>query len=299
MSLGAFLETAAIAASSQGLELRWQLHRPLDELRPCIHVQLQPTQFDAVDPLISAITERTVHRRPLSTSAITADQWMSLERALPAGYALRRFSDWTGRWNWARLLWANAGLRLRLPEAYPTHRSIIEWGARYSNDRIPDLALGASALTLFLMRHALVSWQRVDLLNRWLAGTVMPRLEMDLLPALACGAHIAIVADQEPIGVAGYIEAGRAVQRFWLKATTLGIQHQPSVTPLVFARYLRERRQFTADLALQALAERNCTQLAQLLNGDDARTVWLGRLGHGAPANTRSLRLPLCELIHR
>ena len=36
------------------------------------------------------------------------------------------------------------------------------------------------------------------------------------------------------------------MQRFWLTATSLGLQFQPEYTPLVFARYARERRPFAA-----------------------------------------------------
>lgn len=298
LSLGAFVETAAIAASSQGLALHWRLREPLNEALPCIDLHVQQSQSITADPLVNAITLRSVHRRSLSTAAIEDWQWERLQQSMPPGYVLRRFEGWAARWDWARLLWANAGLRLRLPEAYSTHCAIIEWHARHSKDRIPDLALGASPLTLLLMRHALVSWRRVDFLNRWLAGTFMPRVELDLLPALACGAHMAIVADRAPGGVGDHVEAGRAVQRFWLTATTLGLQHQPAATPLVFARYVRERRCFTSNSELHALAERNSVRLAELLGCDNVRTVWLGRLGHGAPADARSMRLSVDELAH-
>ena len=86
-------------------------------------------------------------------------------------------------------------------------------------------------------------------------------------------------------------------KRFWLAATQLGLQHQPAATPLVFARYLRERTYFTANSRELALAAKLASRLDELLGGRTDRTVWLGRIGHGAPALARSTRLPLQDLM--
>ena len=45
------------------------------------------------------------------------------------------------------------------------------------------------------MRWGLQSWDRVKMLNRFFAGTWLPRLQMDLLTGLRCAAHFVIVAD--------------------------------------------------------------------------------------------------------
>src|SRR5207302_8395056 len=107
--------------------------------------------------------------------------------------------------------------------------------------------LGASAPTLILMRWAMASWGRIAFLNRYLAGTLAPRIELDLLPGLACAAHCVLVAQRAPGVLEDYVATGRALQRFWLTATSLGLQFQPGYTPLVFARYAREHRTFTAN----------------------------------------------------
>ncbi len=70
-----------------------------------------------------------------------------------------------------------------------------------------------------LMRWAMAKWERIAFLNRYLGGTVAPRVEMDLLPGLLCGAHFAIVARTQPAGIDDRLAAGGAVQRFWLSAT--------------------------------------------------------------------------------
>lgn len=94
-----------------------------------------------------------------------------------------------------------------------------------------------------------------------------------------------------------HVAGGRAVQRFWLAATQQGLQHQPAATPLVFARYLRDRVAFTTNGRELALAAKLASRLDELLGGHTGQTVWLGRIGHGSPAPARSVRLPLQDLM--
>lgn len=68
----------------------------------------------------------------------------------------------------ARLLFANAEIRLTTPEAYEVHKSIIEWNAQISGDRIPDRAVDLDPVALRAMRWAMHSRERVKFLNTWM-----------------------------------------------------------------------------------------------------------------------------------
>ncbi len=152
-------------------------------------------------------------------------------------------------------------------------------------------------LGLLLMRWAMHSWQRVNWLNRYMAGTWLPRLQLDLVPALFCATHFMIVARKEPQTVEDFVAAGRSLQRFWLTATKLGIQLQPEMTPLIFNWYVKAGRPCsdTAGIQEQMLElQQNLTALchpAVLKN-----TSFMGRLGYGKAAQSRSLRLKLQDL---
>lgn len=298
ISLGALIETAAIAASRHGLVLHSRCRPGLAESRPTFDIRLSPTPGLLVDPLWRAIPERSVQRRALSRRPLTAQQRQTLQAAVGPDYELLWFEG-RQRWDWARLLWANAGLRLRLPEAFETHRSVIEWDARFSKTCIPDQALGIDSMTIAIMRGAMASWSRVEFMNRWLGGTLMPRVLMDWVPALACAAHMAMLAKTPPTSTDDYVASGRAVQRFWLCTTQLGLQHQPAATPLVFSRYVREGRTFTAHAGKRQLAESLATKLDQMLDRRADRAVWLGRIGSGQRAESRSVRRPLKDLLIR
>lgn len=296
LSVGALIETAAIAASAHGLALAVQRRAGSPDDKPIWDVRFQADKTLPASPLLPWITQRSVQRLPLSTRALDAETLAALESAVGPGYAVRWFAGAAQRRRWAGMLWRNAGLRLRLPEAFETHRSVIEWNAQFSDDRIPDQALGVDGGTVRLMRWGMASWHRVDFMNRWLGGTIVPRLLMDVRPALACAAHLAIVAKVAPLTVEDQMSAGRAVQRFWLTATSLGLQHQPSMTPLIFARYVREDRAFTAHTPSRETALQVARELDDMLGSDAPRAVWLGRLGHGPAAQARSRRQALRQL---
>ena len=200
----------------------------------------------------------------------------------------------------ARLAAMNAKIRLTIREAYEVHRAVIAWNSSTSDDRMPDASLGADPLTLAVMRRAMVSWERVHFLNRYAAGTLAPRLSLDLLPGVRCSAHFALIAPKEPLNIVDRVNAGRAVQQLWLTATKLGLQMQPSYTPLVFARYFREGRRFTTSADAYPTAAKVNARLNQLLGQERAvRTVFLGRIGPARNVVGRSLRLPMEQLMYQ
>ena len=297
LSLGGLLETMAIAASTFQCATHVTRHTDAPAERPTFSVELVHDDYLEADPLASFILPRSVQRLPLSRRPLTVLQKAALTAALPAGYRLQ-WLEGKQRTAAAGLMFRNAKLRLTMPEAHQVHQSVIEWNAHHSTDRIPDRALGVDRYTARLMRWIMHDWRRVEFFNTWLAGTVAPRVQMDLLPGLACAAHFVLSAPVRPHRTDDYIAAGRAMQRFWLTATAQQLQLQPEITPLIFSRYVREGRVFSGTPGMQERAAALARQGEQLVGKLDWDTaVFMGRIGAGPPAQARSLRRPLHELI--
>jgi len=300
LSHGALLETIALAATRFGCRATDAVVDEDARGNVSYDVRLEPSaQRTAEDPLVPFIEKRSVQRRPMRTTPLSAGQKDALQRAA-AGFTVLWFESVAKRRRIALLNARNAHIRLTIPEAYAVHKAVIEWHARTSVDRLPDASLGADPLLLATMRFAMGNWRRVDLMNRFAGGTLLPRLLLDFLPGMMCSAHFALVAPSAPRTPADFVDAGRAVQRLWLTATQCGLQMQPSYTPLVFARYAREARAFTTSARASAEAMVVAQQLDDALGRSNAaNAVFLGRLGpassQAAPA--RSLRLPLDRLI--
>jgi len=296
ISLGALLETIAIAASAHGVRTEVVRRADSAEHRPLFDVRLVPDAAVTPSPLIAAITLRSVQRRPMKTRPLTASEKERLEQAVGDGYEIQWLEGLRVKFRTARMMFDNAKLRLTMPEAYEVHRRIIHWGVERSADRVPDQALGVGAATLRLMKWAMASWSRLSLMNT-LMGTWAPRLQMDLIPGIACAAHFVIKAKTRPQTIDDYVAAGRAVQRFWLTLTHLGLVMQPEMTPLIFSRYVMEGRHFTHAQNLHGRAARLQRQTARLIFDKAAFPVYMGRLGAGPIARARSERRPLEELL--
>ena len=299
IALGALLENIRMAASGFGCRADIVRRPGTPEERPTYDVVLVDDPTVSADRLLPYIRTRCVQRRSMTTRPLTRREREALSSAVGPGYRVHWIEGWAGRWRAATLMYRNAKIRLTMPEAFEVHRSIIEWNARYSRDRIPDQAVGLDPVTTRLMRWVLGSWRRVEFFNRYLGGTLLPRLQLDLLPGIRCAAHFAIVADAPLASLDDYVAAGAAVQRFWLTAARLGLHLQPEITPLVFARYIREGRRFTAreSLLQQAAALRG--ELERLLQpGSLERVAFLGRIGFSTRPAARSLRLSLDELTY-
>lgn len=297
ISLGALIETIAIAASGFGLRADAQRRNEMPEDCPTFDVQFVPDPTLRASELIAAIPERSVQRRPFSSRRLTDAERSALEASVAPGFSLQWHEDVAARWRMARLMFHNAKLRLTMHEAYLMHRDIIHWDRRFSADRVPDQALGADPIALRLMRWAMHDWARVQFLNRWLAGTWLPRLQMDLVPGLMCAAHFVLLCERPPQAIDDYVAGGAQVQRLWLTATRLGLQHQPEITPLVFARYVRDDLAFTTSPQAVALAKRVAARAEAVIGPDIARAVWIGRIGEAARASSRSVRRTLRDLL--
>ncbi len=297
---GALLETMRIAASGFSLDAQWVILTDGDDRHPVYDVRLTPNDKLERDPLFARIESRTVQRRPMKTTALTNEQRNSLVNSTGPGFRVQWMESAGERWEVARLLWYSAGIRLTCPEAYPVHNSIIEWRAKFSKDRIPEQAVGVDPGTARLMEWALRSWDRVSFLNRYLLGTVMPRLQLDLIPAFCCAAHALIQPLRTPKQLSDWVNLGVAVQRFWLSATHLGLHLQPQMTPVIFRWYARSKREFSATPSIADKSIRLASQFEHLFQASPEDNFgFFARVGTSLPPSSRSIRMELQQLMRR
>jgi hypothetical protein len=298
MAHGALLETLRLAATRFGLQAEWSLRSNSPDNAPIYDVTLSPADIQE-DPLVRHIESRSVQRRAMRTIPLSEMQKNALIAAVGDGYTLRFFESFTERFAVARLLWQSAGIRLTCPEAYPVHRDIIEWNARYSTDRIPDQAVGVDPLTTKLMRWVMQRWERVDFFNRYLGGTIIPRVQLDFIPALACASHV-LMRPTRPVEFPDPVRAGIALQRLWLTATSLGLHLQPEMTPLIFRWYARSRKTFSTLPRIENQTHTLATRFENLAGTQESDSFsFFCRMGHSIPPHSRSIRKKLNELISK
>jgi hypothetical protein len=87
ISMGALLETIAIAASAQGLRADAVRRADSPIERPVFDVRFSPDANVQPSHLLDAIKKRSVQRRPMRTRPLTADEKRELEAAVGPGFA--------------------------------------------------------------------------------------------------------------------------------------------------------------------------------------------------------------------
>lgn len=300
MAHGALLETMRIAASAVGLAMSWRAESDSEWRRIKYIVTFTQSPEIETDRLSQFVEQRTVQRRPMKMTSLSPAQRKALDVAAGDGFTVQLFENLSERKAIAKLLWDNAHIRLTCPEAFPVHQSIIEWGAQYSKDRIPEQAVGVDPVTAKLMRWVMQSWRRVEFFNRYLMGTVAPRIQLDFLPALMCAAHLLIKPKVKPSCLEDWVALGSAMQRVWLTTTFLGLHLQPQMTPVIFRWYARAGRRFSAGPEFAERALSLAQQFERIAGASEQQPFgFFCRIGVSPIPQSRSVRLGLDELLSR
>lgn len=302
ISLGILLETIEIAAAEEGVLVSFERREEEPDSKPVFDVFLEADENIQPNPLFPYITERSVQRRAMSMSSLTLSEKQQLEDAVaPLGLQVVWFGRWSEKIKISRLLFKEFAIRLKLPETYDLHHDMLEFGAKYSTDKVPDHSLGLDFMTLKFMKWTMKSRERMNIFGSLPGGHVMPGIEITWLPGLFCATHYVLLAEQPPKSSDDYIhQIGRGMQKIWLTATKLGLLMQPEMTTLSLARYIREGKTFTSATSVQLGTETLSEELTQLIGKNNIdNAVLMGRFGRGKFPQGRSLRLPLDKLMYQ
>lgn len=296
IAAGMLVETIAIAATHFGWRTNWAFVDGSDGW--VIDVAFSPDPAVAADPLAPAITTRSVDRRPYRRAHLTEDEKSALSETLPSELEIRWLESRKERWAITRLNMRAAGIRLTNRDAFKSHQKVIKFGEPYARRGMPVEALGLDAFGRVMLSWMGKKWWRTALINRLLGGTLIARLQLDLVQGLNCGAHFAVRwrDGRTAPSAEDLVNAGRAWQRFWLTAERRGLVSQPGFAPLIFAYYGGAGDE--APPGAGGGASQRLNWRAHAVLGEPGAVAFLGRIGRPrSPAGARSLRLPLNALM--
>ncbi len=298
LTIGFFIETFKIAAQHFKYRTDWT-YESVGPKSHKIHFKITKDELLEENPLFSLIKIRSVNRFAYKTTALTEKQKELLAASLGEHLTIRWFENFSQRLTMTRLTALATNIRLSIKETYATHKHMIDFKNNFSPDRVPIKAAGLSLPTQKLMEFSLKSWERVDFMNKFLGAAVVPQLEMDLFPGILCAGHYIIEwkNPKDTDDILKILAAGEAVQRFWLVLTQLGFAMQPSIAPIAFAYYSKNKIAFTQNLAMQKIADKLANKLEKIVPINNI--VFMGRVG--MPPTTlqipRSVRKELKDII--
>ncbi|WP_016957038.1 hypothetical protein [Catenovulum agarivorans] len=253
------------------------------------------------DPLYEQLKIRTVQRKPMGTYPLTGEEKHLLENELAESFSIKWLESDSDKKQVASLMFGNAHTRYAMKEGYEVHSKIIDFskeGFVKSKTKLPAMSLGISLLWVKLTQLTLSSWPLFHFVEKYMAGTLVPRYLMEYQTAIQSSAHFILLKDEPVKCNQDYIEVGKNLIRFWLKASQLGLGFQPEHTPVIFSELLRNQVQFTQDQRALSNAVKMEAQFRQFV-GDEAvnKAVYMGRLGRSDLPSSRSVRKSLAELL--
>ncbi|MGK2907457.1 MAG: nitroreductase [Desulfuromonadales bacterium] len=294
---GALLENLTLVAAEEGFSAEVSLFP--ESTHPDLVAQVHlVARAHSREPLVKAIDKRCTNRGRFEGGELGVAQQQTLV-ACAEGYpgarivlsaersaqdqlaAVAAKNDW--------LVFANRPLHQFLFEQ--VRWTMAEAGRTRDGLDIATLGLGKADRLAF---PSLRCWPLVNLLNYFgLAGMIGRKAEQHCRASAGLGAII--VAGSRP---EDYVLGGRAMERVWLHATTLGLQFQPYAGIAFLLQQLREG-------ATNGLTEKSTVVLRQVqtdvrqllgLTGNEV-VIMFFRVGAGRASSTRSLRLALKDIL--
>jgi len=289
---GALLENLAIAAP--GLGLRAEIRLFPDPAAPEQVAEVVFTEGGtAGDPLSYWIERRCTNRKKYVPIPLTEFQRRELAAAPGDGAAAQvHLVHEPGE---VRVL---AGLLAKNDRLVFENRNLhaflfdhLRWSdeeARRTGDGmdIKTLELAPPDRLAFpLLKH----WPLVGFLNRLGLTRLIEHTALKLLGSSAGIAGVSL-PDLEP---ATLVTGGRAMQRFWLQATALGLAVQPVAGVALLVQRLRSGNNDELDEAQRALVTEVGAGLDGAFGSAGRHLVMCFRLGTSAPPSARALRRPV------
>jgi hypothetical protein len=296
VALGAAAENISLSSSSYGYRAEVQCFPEGNESDTIARVQFFPGAEP--DPLAAAIFERCINRRPYKRSGIPSTEVISrLTREIKPypGIGIRWIADTKGLKELGRIASRGDRLLFENPKVHDYLFSTIRWNqdeAEKTRDGMPITSLELKGLDA-LMFPMLKSWALVRCLNPFGLSRIAAAKNGKLFRSSSAAGLITV----REISPRAFLDAGRAFQRAWLRATVEKLSFQP-MTGFV----LLQLRCHTGDLnglapAQVKLLTSTDKQISKLFATEAGETpALLFRIGEAQAPSSRTLRKKLSEI---
>ena len=289
VSHGAVIENIVIIAKQRGLTTKVQI---LPDEKDCTAKIEFSEGTIAHQELFNAIPLRATNRKPYTGEALTAQQKEKLfASAKDANGELRLVESSQLIKELSLALSLNEQLLMENRELHDFLFAMIRW-TKEEEQRTSGLYVKTMEFPTpvqLLLRFVVVHWGATQFLNKIGLSKVIPKQSSALYATSSAFGAICIRNSSET----SFIEGGRALQRVWLTATSLGL----SIQPVTALPYLMQRIE---DKDIRSLSKEHVAQiedsyahirLAFNLN-DEERIALLFRLGRGDAPTAVSMKHP-------
>jgi nitroreductase len=304
LSAGALLRSIELAAPFEGLKSTWKYLKYKDG-EWIVKVSFALNKKAEIHPLAHFVKHRHTNRKSYQRTPITDKQKDRIALSLDGRLEVCWFEG-KEKTQMTMLNALSEDIRLRTPKVREVYNEMLDWKDPFPKKGLPISTVPLDPLTKITMKWIIKKDSRMKFFNNYLAGTVMPQIQVDIIPGINSAAHFGLIAtnsyvDEEP-RVEEMLKDGAALQNFWLTLTAEGLAMQPSTGSVVFAYYGRHNIDFGDPEKLMPKARKTSAKFDALFlphvdNTD--KVIFAGRVGFAKTPEltSRSLRYDLEDLL--
>lgn len=302
IGLGACMENIVLKAHAMGLEVKCYVS-------PVAGAEALTATFEfyreaaagvephVADDLAPMITVRCTNRKfpqPVPLPAGAADRLAEVGRTQP-GSRMHLIEDRATLLKLADLCGAAERVRILNPIG---HKEFFGHEVRWTAEDAARTRDGLDLATMEMRPADLAGLQvaadprAIGLVNRWKGGKGLENVSAPAIKASSAAMLVSVDADSVP----GRLHASRLFQRLWMMANAQGLAVHPIAAPILLTHGL--------PLLKHGLHASEVTELKQIQRELDAlwnlggrMPIFMVRLALAGEPSTRSLRLPLSEIL--
>ncbi|TVO73596.1 hypothetical protein [Sedimenticola selenatireducens] len=292
MGCGAVLENIDQQARSMGLSIDIDPYSVTDQSTPIrmtftAHDQQRSDHY--ATEVFSRCTDRGLYRKSLQVNEADRKKLDDAVRSL-SDYSLTFYDLDNQRKAFTKIVYKADTIRFSHEAIHNDFYDVLRFGdhAEKSKDGLAQETLGIESVFIPILRY-LRPWRLTHLLNRMVGLHHMMALRGVWLPMVTSPSLVSIVHT----GPADYLDFGRAMERFWLQATSCGLSVQPlGAFPLFLARLSTVDGEGFSDTQISQLErlEEAFADITPSYQGTDRQLVMLFRIGYSKCAPNRSMR---------
>lgn len=297
MANGAVIENMVIAASGEGYRTEVQYFpTPTDSW----HVATLSFNKDATlraDSLAKSIATRISNRKPYKKEPLTKSEQTALESSISEikNINITLIDDSKNIETLARVGSTNEEIMLANKNLHNFFFSHVSWTKEDDEKNktgfyIKTLELPPPAEKMFKLFS---NWGVMRVLAK-LGFTKIIAKQNAATNAAAAAFGAIIIKNTEPLT---FVEAGRAMERVWLTATSLGLSFQPLTGILFFKLKINGKEADAFSTKEQELIKQAYRKVNGIFSADDKHVAFMFRIGKGAPPSAHAIRFPLQEVI--
>lgn len=296
ITFGAVIENIRIAATHYGLKADINLFPSIENHNLIAEIKFKQAKINE-DPLYPFVLQRHVNRKPYFKKKIEPDIVQKLKNVV---------SETPG----ADMIWIDGKDDKRvmrnviynadriLFEDKRLHEGLFRWLRIKKEESSKKDGMNLDVLEL--------SWfqkQVFPILSNWKILSWLNKIGMSRVP----GINSIILLKQSPAyclltmnnrSPSDYINGGRMMERFWIKANALGLSIQPMAGFIFLLNHLHYDGALQFKKNHKIIIQKMQTALQMLFPGQEKRTpIMFFRLGYAEPPETRTPRRPVNEIF--